>query len=155
MEAAPSPAQEAPAPSLMLGGQVSLGASAEEAPVLGVRLRSGRRLRLPTHIEVAPRTGDSEDEEEGLASDISWAPRIPRRGVPARRRISRENLGNAVSCKEQSPCKKAHLSPPPRIAPLALTRSGVSDLMSFLDVDNGATAPTESQVSAADTLVAG
>ena len=117
----------------MLSGQVTLGVSPAR-PAAPSRLRSTRRSnRLPTVLERARAAADSDAEDDAEPSaDLSRAPRITRRGVP--RRPSRE--GGIPSGLPRDPppgIAKKQLSPS-SLRPLALVRSGASDLLGDLEL---------------------
>ena len=126
---------------LMLAGEVVF-----EAPPMGsARLRSGRRLggnRMPTVMENNKRKNDSDEEEEEVGLNDTWAPRIARRGVPRRR--SREQQPSPNEMKQPAPViAKKSLTPPPRLSPVQLIRSGASDLFSNMEVASVPSKPSD------------
>ena len=117
----------------MLTGEVCFEARPQE----GARLRSGRRLgghRMPTVMEKNCRA-DSDDDEDAAALNDTWAPRIARRGLP--RRVSHEKQpspGQPRRAREPAPVIAKKTTTPPRLSPVALTRSGASDLFSSMEL---------------------
>ena len=80
------------------------------------------------HSSVAPPRPDSDDEEEDCGAAEHWAPRISRRGVPAARAVLGERA-DSPPIQSKLIAKPAPL----KMAPLALQRSGVSDLLFNMD----------------------
>ncbi len=118
--------------SMLDGGvEFEVNRGKEDRPASGLRLRSGRQLRsrgdLPALLEARPRP-DSDDEEEDCGAAEHWAPRISRRGVPRRGRFSGERA-DSPPIQSKLIAKPAPL----KMAPLALQRSGVSDLLFNMD----------------------
>lgn len=108
----------------LLDGNVSLGVSSNSARPVTSSRRSTRPRLAPVRERVASKDSDEEeDAPPGVSNDV-LAPRLTRRGVPRRR------------SREPSPTIAKKATSPNRIAPLALTRTGASDLLGNLQVSS-------------------
>jgi hypothetical protein len=137
-------------------GQVVMAAESMQLRS-GLRLRERKRDRVPSFnslsrlAEVPPSTGDSDDDDDARAGGAgvpaeTWAPRIARRGVPARASASR---APSKALRQALPLEGMFASTPDspdlRVEPLPLIRSGASDLlggMALLDDEPDCRAPT-------------